>query len=126
MLADLVQHDAGQYLACNTEEDDPVDLRWLSQDVRSPLFLYRWMLLVSLCPEHLKQLGKVSDEYFTTCLEYLSYIITRHQDLGDILDTRALRGADCWTNHVLLRCKAHFAIHTTMQKKASYIKSNLH
>ena len=38
----------------------------------------------------------------------LDYIITRHQDLSEILDTRAMRGADCWTDHVLLRCKARF------------------
>ena len=36
----------------------------------------------------------------------LDYIITRHQDLSEILDTRAMRGADCWTDHVLLRYKA--------------------
>ena len=35
----------------------------------------------------------------------LDYIITRHQDLSEILDTRAMRGADCWTDHVLLGAK---------------------
>ena len=55
----------------------------------------------------------------------LDYIITRHQDLADVLDTRALRGADCWTDHVLLRCKARFAVHKPVQKKASCIKRKL-
>ena len=52
----------------------------------------------------------------------LDYIITRHQDLSEILDTRAMRGADCWTDHVLLRCKARFAVHKPVRKKPSCIK----
>ena len=46
----------------------------------------------------------------------LDYIITRRQDLSDILDTRALRGADCWTDHILLRCKSRFKIHKPVRK----------
>ena len=52
----------------------------------------------------------------------LDYIITRHQDLSEILDTRAMRGADCWTDHVLLRCQARFAVHKPVRKKPSCIK----
>ena len=55
----------------------------------------------------------------------LDYIITRQQDLGNILDTRALRGADCLTDLVFLRCKARFAVHKPMQKKASCVKRKL-
>ena len=52
----------------------------------------------------------------------LDYIITRHQDLSEILDTRAMKGADCWTDHVLQRCKTHFAVHKPVRKKPSCIK----
>ena len=45
VLGDPVQHDTGQYLACNAEGADPA---WLSQDERSSLFLYKWMMLASL------------------------------------------------------------------------------
>ena len=31
-------------------------------------------------------------------------------------------GADCWTDHVLLRCKARFAVHKPVRKKPSCIK----
>lgn len=55
----------------------------------------------------------------------IDYIITRRRDISDILDTRALRGADCWTDHILLRCKARFSIHKPQQKKPSCIKSKL-
>ena len=55
----------------------------------------------------------------------IDYIIPRHQDLGEILDTRALRGAHCWTNHPLLRCKVRFAVHEPVQKKPSCITRKL-
>ena len=55
----------------------------------------------------------------------LDYIITRHQDLSEILDTRAMRCADCWTDHVLLRCKAHFAVHKLVRKKSSLSRESL-
>ena len=32
----------------------------------------------------------------------LDYVITRQRDQNDILDTRAMRGADCATDHVML------------------------
>ena len=31
----------------------------------------------------------------------IDYIITRHRDLKDIHNTRAMRGSDCWTDHGL-------------------------
>ena len=36
----------------------------------------------------------------------IDYIITRHRDIRDI--TWAMRGVDCWTDHVLLQCRAAF------------------
>lgn len=55
----------------------------------------------------------------------IDHIITRRRDLEDILDTRAFRGADCWTDHILLRCKARFKIHQPLRKKSSCIKKKL-
>ena len=40
----------------------------------------------------------------------LDYVITRKSDLRDILDTRAMRGADCSTDHMMLRTKVTFSI----------------
>ena len=44
----------------------------------------------------------------------LDYVITRQKDLNDVLDTRAMRGADCATDHVMIRSKLAFVL-----KKAS-------
>ena len=47
----------------------------------------------------------------------LDYIIVRQRDVGEVLDTRALRGADCGTDHVMLRSK--LAIKRKIQHKKS-------
>ena len=39
------------------------------------------------------------------------------KDIRDIIDTRGLRGADCWTDHTLLRCKASFCIREQHKKQ---------
>ncbi|XP_063586262.1 uncharacterized protein LOC134763626 [Penaeus indicus] len=94
------------------------------------------LLLLSLCAEEnlviTNTLFKHKDAHKVTWMHprskhwhLLDYIINRQQDLGDILDTRALRGADCWTDHILLRCKALFTIHKSVKKKPSCIKRKL-
>ena len=40
----------------------------------------------------------------------IDFIITRQRDIKDILITRAMRGADCWSDHILLRCRASFQL----------------
>ena len=91
------------------------------------------LLLLSLCAEEnlviTNTVFKHKDVHKVTWMHprskhwhMLDYIITRHQDLSEILDTRAMRGADCWTDHVLLRCKARFAVHKPVRKKPSCIK----
>ena len=40
----------------------------------------------------------------------IDFIITRGRDNKDILITRAMRGADCWSDHILLRCRASFQL----------------
>ena len=94
------------------------------------------LLLLSLCAEEnlviTNTVFKHKDVHKVTWMHprskhwhMLDYIITRHQDLSEILDTRAMRGADCWTDHVLLRCKARFAVHRPVRKKPSCIKRKL-
>ncbi|XP_063598682.1 uncharacterized protein LOC134775152 [Penaeus indicus] len=94
------------------------------------------LLLLSLCAEEnlviTNTVFKHKDAHKVTWMHprskhwhLLDYIITRQQDLGNILDTRALRGADCWTDHILLRCKAPFTIHKSVKKKPSCIKRKL-
>ncbi|XP_063585355.1 uncharacterized protein LOC134762738 [Penaeus indicus] len=94
------------------------------------------LLLLSLCAEEnlviTNTVFKHKDAHKVTWMHprskhwhLLDYIITRQQDLGDILDTRALRGADCWTDHILLRCRALFTIHKSVKKKPSCIKRKL-
>ena len=91
------------------------------------------LLLLSLCAEEnlviTNTVFKHKDVHKVTWMHprskhwhMLDYIITRHQDLSEILDTIAMRGADCWTDHVLLRCKTRFAVHKPMRKKPSCIK----
>ena len=38
------------------------------------------------------------------------YITTRRRDSNDILITRAMRGAECWTDHRLIRAKLNIRI----------------
>ena len=42
--------------------------------------------------------------------QILDYVITRQRDQNDILDTRAMRGADCATDDVMLPSKIAFAL----------------
>ena len=55
----------------------------------------------------------------------IDFIITRRRDISDILITRAMRGADCWTDHVMLRCKASFRIAGKQRKQPSSVKKKL-
>ena len=55
----------------------------------------------------------------------IDYIITRRRDIKNIKVTRAMRGADCWTDHVLLRCKASFQIAGRHRKQPSNVMKKL-
>ena len=78
VLGDPVQHDTGQYLACNAEEADPavvvagwaITLGFVQvDDVGIPEV--PWELAID--PEHLEHPGKVSDKGFTTGFEHLGW-----------------------------------------------------
>jgi len=46
----------------------------------------------------------------------IDYVITRLKDLNDVLDTRAMRGADCSTDHIMIRSKIAFAVRRAAKK----------
>ena len=46
----------------------------------------------------------------------IDYIITRQRDLKDIHDTRAMRGADCNTDHIMIRSRTSLVVKKKMRK----------
>ncbi|KAK2176903.1 hypothetical protein NP493_632g02040 [Ridgeia piscesae] len=78
-------------------------------------------LLMALCSEFelivTNTMFKQKDERKTTCMHpcsrhwhMIDFIITRYRDKMDIHSTRAMRGANCWTDHQMLRSKVRFRI----------------
>lgn len=55
----------------------------------------------------------------------IDYVITRRRDIQDVRITRAMRGADCWTDHLLLRCKLSFSIASRHRHQKPAIKKKL-
>ena len=55
----------------------------------------------------------------------IDYVITRHRDIRDVRITRVMRGADCWTDHLLLRCKLSFSITGRHRRQKANIKKKL-
>ena len=52
-------------------------------------------------------------------------VITRRRDIRDILITRAMRGADCWTGHLRLRWRAAFQLTHKHRRQASSAKKKV-
>ena len=46
-------------------------------------------------------------------------------DISNILITRAMRGADCWTDHAMFRCKASFRVARKQRKQPSNMNKKL-
>ena len=72
------------------------------------------LLLLSKCAEHslcnTNTLFRMADKYKTTWMHprlkhwhLINFIIVRQRDIRDVCVTRAMRGAECWTNHRLVR-----------------------
>ena len=79
------------------------------------------VLLLALCSEFelivTNTMFKQKDERKTTWMHprskhwhMIDFIITRCRDKMDIHSTRAMRGANCWTDHQMLRSKVAFRI----------------
>ncbi|XP_074627031.1 uncharacterized protein LOC141885034 [Acropora palmata] len=77
--------------------------------------------LLSLCSQHslsvTNTLFKLKDAYKTTWMHprskhwhQLDFIICKQRDIHDFHITRAMRGAECSTDHLLLRSKVSFQI----------------
>ena len=49
----------------------------------------------------------------------IDYVITRYRDLSDVRITRAMKGAECWTDHALLRCKLSLKVAHTARRQAA-------
>ena len=55
----------------------------------------------------------------------IDYVITRRRDIQDVRITRAMRGADCWTDHLLLRCRLSFSIVSRRRRQQANVKKKL-
>lgn len=93
-------------------------------------------LLLALCSEFelllTNTVFKQREEHKTTWMHprskhwhLIDYIITRQRDRMDIHSTRAMRGANCWTDHQLLRSKISFALRPKCRKQGATIPAKL-
>eukprot|EP00745_Piridium_sociabile_P040226 TRINITY_DN767_c0_g1_i3.p1 TRINITY_DN767_c0_g1~~TRINITY_DN767_c0_g1_i3.p1 ORF type:complete len:1045 (-),score=247.16 TRINITY_DN767_c0_g1_i3:182-3316(-) len=93
-------------------------------------------LLLSFCAEHgltiTNTLFKLPDIHKTTWMHprskhwhQIDYVITRRCDIRDVRITRVMRGADCWTDHMLLRSKLSFRIAYKHRLQRSDIRKKL-
>ncbi|KAI8519286.1 hypothetical protein Bbelb_025430 [Branchiostoma belcheri] len=87
-------------------------------------------LLLTLCAENnltiTNTLYRQADKYKTTWMHprskqwhMLDYAICRRRDISDFKITRAMRGAECWTDHRLIRSILRLHIAPNHQKKAA-------
>ena len=75
------------------------------------------LLLMSKCAEHelcntiFRRADKFKSAWMHPRCHLIDYIMVRQRDLRDVCITRAMRGAECWTNHRLIRAvlKLHIA-----------------
>lgn len=86
------------------------------------------LMLLTLCAENdltiTNTLFRQADKYKTTWMHprskqwhLIDYAICRRRDISDFRITRAMRGAECWTDHRLVRSTLTLHIATKQQKK---------
>ena len=91
--------------------------------------------LLTLCAEHglvlTNTLFQQKDKYKNTWQHprsghwhMLDYIITRKTHISDVRITRVMRGAECWTDHRLVRAHFRFQIRPPTQRQAPRRKLN--
>ena len=94
------------------------------------------LLLLTLCNEEeltiTNSMFQLSDNRKVTWMHprskhwhLIDYIITRRKDVQDIHITRAMRGADCSSDHVMLRCKASFKLANAHRRQRSNTQKKL-
>ena len=54
----------------------------------------------------------------------IDFIITRQRDLCDIRDTRAMRGANCSTDHIIIKSKTRLRVRRLMRKSSQRPKKH--
>jgi exonuclease III len=91
--------------------------------------------LLILCAEHnlviTNTLFQLPEKYKTSWQHprskhwhLLDFVIVRKADVADVQITRAMRGADCWTDHRLIRTKLRLAVRPPVRKKAPMKRLN--
>ena len=84
--------------------------------------------LLSKCAQHqlaiTGTLFKQKDKYKTTWQHprskhwhQLDYILVRQRDIQDVHSTRVMRGAECWTDHRLVRSKLSMRIQASKRTR---------
>jgi len=93
-------------------------------------------LLLALCSENnliiTNTMFKHKNHHKTTWMHprskhwhLLDYVLTREKDRKDVLDTRAMRGADCATDHLMIRCRVNFEMRKSHNKTGTKPPSRL-
>jgi hypothetical protein len=91
-------------------------------------------MLLSKCTEHMLSITNTNfrqaDKYKTTWMHprskqwhLIDYIIVRQRDLKDVRITRAMRGAECWTDHRLVRAVLQLHIAPTQRKSPNVVRA---
>lgn len=88
------------------------------------------MRLLTLCVEHdltiTNTLFQQKNKYKTSWMHprskhwhLIDYIIVRHSDTRDVRITRAMRGAECWTDHRMIVAKLHISVRPALRLQKS-------
>ncbi len=91
--------------------------------------------LLSLCAEHqlviTNTIFQMKNRFKTTWQHprskhwhLLDFVIVRQKDRQDVLTTRVMRGAECWTDHLMVRSNLLMRIQPRSLRTASYKKLN--
>ena len=86
------------------------------------------LLLLQMCAELELCIGNTmfqqKDKYKTTWMHpgskqwhLIDYILTRKRDMRDFCSVRVMRGAECWTDHRLVRAKVKFVVKPKVRAK---------
>ena len=92
------------------------------------------LLLLSKCAEFgltiTNTVFRMANKYKTTWMHprskqwhLIDYVIVRQRDIQDVLVTRAMRGAECWTDHRLVRASLQLHIAPHHPKRAKTIRA---
>ncbi|XP_056681758.1 uncharacterized protein LOC103095138 [Monodelphis domestica] len=90
------------------------------------------LLLLSKCAEFeltiMNNVFRMANKYKRTCMHprskqwhLIDYIIVSRQDIQDVLITRAMRGAECWTDHRLVRATLQMRMAPHHPKRAQTV-----